>query len=138
MTASTFLKEYKMKQLYAVVNQKSGLSQVTGRPYTTITLVGLQDRAEYVTYVDTANHNCKNWTHIVNHPRHGYILDSLSTVTRKGKAVINADSDPIIKEEVTDQDQLYIDIKKAWAELDREKNIKSSVGCKNKFNDLFE
>jgi hypothetical protein len=126
-----------MKQPYAVISQKSGLSQITGRPLTTITLVGLVDRQIYPTYVDTSNHNSKNWTHIVNHPTHGYILDGLKTVIRKGKEIVDADGDPIIREQVTDCDQLYIDIKKAWADLDREKNVVSSKGCKNNFNDLF-
>lgn len=127
-----------MAQHYAVIKQDSGLSQVTGRPYTKITLVDLDSRQEYPTYADTANHNCVNWQQIVNHPTRGYILTGLKVVTRKGKQIIDADCDPIIVSEFQDADELYLGIKKMWREVDSEKNQTSSQGCKNKFNDLFE
>ena len=126
------------KTNYAVIDQQSGLSKVTGRPYTKITLVDLDTRKEYPTYADTANHNCANWQHITNHPARGYILTGLKVVTRKGKEVIDADSDPIIVSEFDDANELHLAIKKLWREVDKEKITKSTVGCKNNFNDLFE
>lgn len=127
-----------MAKNYAVIEQQSGLSQVTGRPYTKITLIDLDSRKEYPTYADTANHNSVNWQQIVNHPRRGYILTGLKVVTRKGKEVIDADCDPIIVSEFDDCDELHLAIKKMWREVDSEKIQHTSQGCKNKFNDLFE
>lgn len=127
-----------MKQSYAVINQKSGISIVTGKPCTTITLVGLEDRREYPTYIDKAMRNYEQWVHIVNHPNNGYILDNLDLITRKGKIVVDADCDPVIAHETPDSDQLYVLIKNSWADLDKKQSIKSSQGCPNNFNDLFE
>jgi hypothetical protein len=127
-----------MKQSYAVINQKTGISIKTGKLCTTITLIGLDDRCEYPTYIDKSMRNYEKWIHIINHPNNGYILDNLELITRKGKTVIDADCDPIIVHETTDADQLYISIKKMWADVDKEQFVNSSQGCKNKFNDLFE
>lgn len=127
-----------MKQSYAVIKQKSGLSQVTGRHCTTITLVGLNDRQEYPTYIDKSMRNYDQWVHIVNHPNNGYILDNLELITKKGKTVVDADCDPVIAHETQDCDHLYTLIKQSWADADKKQFVKSSQGCKNNFNDLFE
>ena len=127
-----------MAKHYAVIDQRSGLSQVTGRPYTKIVLVDLDSRKEYPTYADTANHNCVNWQRITSHPTRGYILSGLKVVTRKGKEVIDADCDPIIISEFDDANELNLAIKKMWREVDKEQNVKTSKGCKNNYNDLFE
>jgi hypothetical protein len=127
-----------MAKNYAVIDQQNGLSQVTGRPYTKITLVDIDTRQQYPTYADTANHNCKNWQQIISHPQRGYILTGLTVVTRKGKTVIDADCDPVIVSEFDDCHELDLAIKKMWREVDSERTQQSSQGCKNKFNDLFE
>lgn len=127
-----------MAKHYAVINQQSGISQVTGRPYTKITLVDFDTREEYPTYADTANHNCVNWQRITNHPGRGYVLTNLKIVKRKGKEVIDADCDPIIVSEIEDCNELLLALKKMWREVDKEQVTHSSRGCKNNYNDLFE
>ena len=125
-------------EYYAIIEQKNGLSQYSGRPYTKITMLNLGNRQEYVTYVDTSNHNKENWHYIVNHPTWGFVVGNVKLVTRKGKTVVDADSDPVIVDTDQDANNLLLELKKAWAEADAAESQKSSQGCNNNFNDLFQ
>lgn len=101
---------------------------------TTLILVGVKDRREYVTYVDTPNRNAENWGHITRNPGHGFVLRNLQTTnktTKKGQTIINADSQAIIEWETDSLDEVLIDAQKYWEEEDR-KNLS------DKFGDLFE
>ena len=122
-----------MKQPYIVLEQRAGYSKIAGTPMTTIIMVGVKDRREYVTYVDTPNRNAEHWTHITRHPDHGFVLRNLNTTTKttkKGQSIINADSEPIIEWETDTLDEVLKDAQKFWAEEDK---LKDS----DKFSDLF-
>jgi hypothetical protein len=123
-----------IKQPYIVVEQRAGYSKIAGTPMTTLILVGVKDRREYVTYVDTPNRNATNWQHITRHPEHGFVLRNLNTTnktTKKGQTIINADSEPIIEWETDELDEVLIDAQKYWDEEDRKNDS-------DKFGDLFE
>jgi len=123
-----------MKQPYIVLEQKPGYSKIAGTPMTTLTLVGVKDRREYVTYVDTPNRNADHWLHITRNPTHGFVLRNLKTTnktTKKGQTIINADSEPIIEWETDTLDEVLVDAQKYWAEEDRKNGS-------DKFGDLFE
>jgi hypothetical protein len=117
-------------QNYIVLTQKSGLSQATGRPYVTITIVGTKDRREYVTYVDSSNHNQKNWFHIINNPQNGFILKNLRTKVIKDRLLIDADSRPQIAAEHDSLEYLLQILMEVWAEQDSK--------AKTNFKELFE
>jgi hypothetical protein len=123
-----------IKQPYIVLEQRQGFSQKYGTEMTTITMVGVKDRREYVTYIDTPNRNTVNWSHITRNPTHGFVLRNLNTTsksTKKGQTIINADSEPIIEWETELLDEVLIDAQKYWSEEDRKKDS-------DKFGDLFE
>lgn len=123
-----------MKQPYIILEQRQGYSQKYGTEMTTIIMVGVKDRREYVTYIDTPNRNAANWQHITNHTERGYVLRNLKLTdktTKKGQQIINADSDPIIEWETDTLDEVLIDAQKYWAQEDRKNGS-------DKFGDLFE
>lgn len=120
-----------MKQPYIVLKQERRFSKVTGSPMTKITLLGVKDRQEYITYIDTPNRNHDNWAHIVNNPEHGFILRNLRTINRKDKTLIDADSKPIIEWEDEDDTEILKQLAEVWAEEDRKNGS-------DKFSDLFE
>jgi hypothetical protein len=117
-------------QNYIVLTQESGLSKITGQPYTKLTIVGTKDRREYVTYVDSANHNQKNWFHILNNPTSGFILKNLKTKVSRDRLLIDADSRPQIAAEHDSLDYLLQTLQEVWAEQDNR--------AKTNFRDLFE
>lgn len=123
-----------IKQPYIVLEQRQGFSQKYGTEMTTITMVGVKDRREYVTYIDSPNRNTANWSHITRNPTHGFVLRNLNTTnksTKKGQTIINADSAPIIEWETDELDEVLVDAQKYWSEEDRKKDS-------DKFGDLFE
>lgn len=123
-----------MKQPYIILEQRQGYSQKYGTEMTTIIMVGVKDRREYVTYIDTPNRNAANWQHITKHTERGYVLRNLKLTdktTKKGQQIINADSDPIIEWETDTLDEVLVDAQKYWAQEDRKNGS-------DKFGDLFE
>lgn len=120
-----------MKQPFVVLKQEWGRSKHLGTEYVKITVMGIKDRKEYVTYVDTPNHNFKNWQHIINNPKHGFVIRNLRTKQHKGKTLIDADSKPIIDWEDSDDTEIMRQIAEVWAEED----LKADS---DRFRDLFE
>lgn len=123
-----------IKQPYIILEQRQGFSQKYGTEMTTLILVGVKDRREYVTYIDTPNRNVKHWQHILNKPTHGFVLRNLkltNKTTSKGQTIINADSEPIIEWETDTLDEVLVDAQKFWAEEDKRNGS-------DKFGDLFE
>lgn len=105
-------------QNYVVLEQVKGISKVTGQPYVKITLVGVADRNDYVTYIDSSNHNQSNWFHITNNPTHGFVLNNLRVKKNKDKRLIDADSKPVILAEDTTKERIEAMLKQVWHEQD--------------------
>lgn len=124
------MKHQPIDQTYVVLVQERGLSKITGQPYTKLILVGTHDRDEYTTYIDTANHNHSNWSHIINNPEHGFVLTNLRIKKHKDRLLVDADSKPIIAAEHESQTYVLDELRTVWAEQDNRQ--------KNKFRDLFE
>lgn len=111
-----------IKQPYVVLKQEWGRSRHLGTEYVKITVMGIKDRKEYHTYVDTPNHNYQNWQHIINNPQHGFVIRNLKTKEHKGKTLINADSKPIIEWEDDNDTEIMRQISEIWAEEDIKNN----------------
>lgn len=124
------MKNQAIEQTYVVLKQERGLSKVTGHPYVKITLVGTRDRDEYVTYIDHANHNHKNWFHITNNPEHGFVLQNLRIKQHKDRMLVDADSKPIIAAEDPTPDRIFDTLRDVWREQDER--------GKNNYRNLFE
>lgn len=123
-----------IKQPYIVLEQRAGYSKIAGTPMTTLILVGIKDRKEYVTYVDTPNRNARNWQHIINNPTHGFVLRNLditNKTTKRGQSIVNADSEILIDVEELTLEPILNTVKAFWDEEDRR-------AASDRFNDLFE
>ena len=123
-----------IKQPYIVIDQRPGYSKIAGTPMTTLTLIGVKDRREYVTYVDTPNRNAVKWQHITSNPTHGFVLRNLditNKTTKKGQPIVNADSEILIEGEELSLEPILVTMKNFWDEEDRKTNS-------DRFGDLFE
>lgn len=123
-----------IKQPYIVIDQRPGYSKIAGTPMTTLTLIGIKDRREYVTYVDTPNRNAVKWQHIINNPTHGFVLRNLDITnksTKRGQPIVNADSEVLIEVEELSLEPILVTVKNFWDEEDRKSNS-------DRFGDLFE
>lgn len=117
-------------QNYAILSQQDVPSKHGGM-VREIRLVGLVDRQEYITWIDTTNFNHKHWTHIVANPDHGFILKDLKLKKMDNRTdVINADSKPLIAWEHIN----ILDVTAAIADKWREQDIKKG---RPNFDDLF-
>jgi hypothetical protein len=123
-----------IKQPYIVIEQRPGYSKIAGTPMTTLTLIGIKDRREYVTYVDTPNRNAEHWQHITRNPTHGFVLRNLditNKTTKKGQPIVNADSEILIEVEELSLDPILNTVNEFWDEEDRKRDS-------DRFGDLFE
>ena len=120
-----------IKQPYIVLKQESRSSKVYGTPMTKITLLGVKDRMEYVTYIDQPNRNFTNWQHIINNPGAGFVLRNLKSKRHQGKNLIDADSRPIIEWQDDDDSEILRQLSEIWAEEDHKNGS-------DKFGDLFK
>jgi hypothetical protein len=119
-----------IKQPYIVLSQERRFSKY-GTPMIKITLVGVKDRLEYVTYIDEPNKNYKNWEHITRHSEHGFVLGNCTVKTHKDRLLINADSNPVIEWESVNPEEIFAEAQALWAEEDR----RADAGT---FRDLFK
>lgn len=118
------------KQNYAILSQKDVPSKHGGM-VREIRLVGLDDRKEYITWIDSTNFNHKHWTHIISNPEHGFILKDLKIKKMDNRDdVINADSKPIIAWEHINIHEVTSAITDKWREQDSRRGRPS-------FDDLF-
>lgn len=116
-------------QPYIVIEQRTGLSKYGGVLHT-IKMIGVNDRKEYKTYVDPRNHNFQNWAHIVNNPKHGFVIRSCK-VKNQEKFLISADSKPIIEWEHDDTSVILAQLEEIWKEEDAKRNATT-------FRELFD
>ena len=116
-----------MARHYAIIKQQDKWSRHGGR-ITEITMVGLDDRLPYTTWIDPTNMNNKHWTHITSRPEHGFIVTGLKKKRVKDRDdVINADGRPVIAWEHTSQDDLLDTVMSHWQQQDA-KNKPPSFG----------
>jgi hypothetical protein len=107
-----------MARHYVVIKQENKWSRHGGN-ITEITMVGLDDRKEYTTWIDPTNMNSKYWSHVTRSPDHGFILTGLKTKRMVNRDdVINADSKPIIANEHCDINDMLDIVVEYWNKLD--------------------
>ena len=105
-----------MNQLYATIEVTAFKSRYGGICHKII-LVGVTDRQLYTTYIDKRNANAGNWQHIINHPDNGFILGRLRKKRNK-EDIISADSDPIIRYETENPQEIADELEMAWKRRD--------------------
>jgi hypothetical protein len=110
-----------MARHYAIIKQEQKRSRHGGE-VTEVTMVGLDDRLPYTTWIDPLNMNNKYWSHILRSPEHGFILTGLKKKKMQDRDdVINADSKPIIAWEHASQDEMIAVIMDEWRRQDSAK-----------------
>lgn len=120
-----------MARHYAIIKQEDKWSKHGGK-VTEITLVGLDDRKPYTTWIDPMNMNNRYWQHILRSPEHGFILKGLKVKRMVDRDdVINADSKPVIAWEHEDIDEMLDTIMDEWRRQD-------GVNKPPAFSDFFQ
>lgn len=105
------------KQYYFILKQKQITSKVSGEKIIEVTLVGVDDRLLYTTYIDPKNRNYRNWSYIIHNPEQGFLLGPLK-VKDYDKGLINADSKVTILVSTEDRDEVYAEVLAKWHKED--------------------
>lgn len=113
------------EQLYAIVGQTASTTKADDTPMSIITLWGIEDAKTYHTYVVSDYKNSAAWSYITAHPDLGFIV-KFAAGRLKTDSQINADSMPLI------QDQLAttLELKQVCHQLWAEANIKTTKKVK--------
>jgi hypothetical protein len=123
-------------QQYFIKEQSTRLSDFNGKPVTTITMTGVNDRREYKTYIQRTNRNYERWASIIESPNAGIFvaLDNLDFTTSKdGKDVlISADSSPY-EIQIGDREHYATVLKDLWHNEEQAKLTGDPI-----FDRLFE
>jgi hypothetical protein len=112
------------KQYYIILAQRQLLSKVNGEKIIEITLVGVEDRELYHTYIDPRNRNYRNWSYVIHNPSQGYLLGPLK-IKDSMKNLINADSKVSILVSTEDHEELYTEVLSKWHKQDQTGNFDS-------------
>lgn len=115
--------EIRLKQGYVIMSQKTGLSNYNGKPYTTIELIGLNDRKDYITYIQKSNQNHHQWHYITSNANSGFVVTfhNYKFKEKNDKLIIDADSVPNIKIEGELAD-ILTEVNWYWDELEKRSN----------------
>ena len=107
-----------MARHYVIIKQQTKWSKHGGQ-VTEVSMVGLDDRKLYTTWIDPTNVNAKYWSHITRSPQHGFIITGVKIKRMVDRDdVINADSKPVIAQEHTDIDKTLDIVMEHWNKLD--------------------
>lgn len=100
-------------QYYIILTQRQITSNYNGNKIAEITLVGVQDRCLYKTYVDPQNRNFKNWSYIIHNPAQGYLVSGIR-IKDQDKALISADSQVKILVATEEASEVYSELLAKW------------------------
>jgi hypothetical protein len=106
---------------YAIINQEYGTSRKTGAEMITLTLVDLETRDEYKSYIDASMANFCQWADIITQDHKGFVVTGLKKKRNHGRynhEILNADCEPIIVAEYPDVKKMEKNLRKHWAKED--------------------
>lgn len=106
---------------YAITNQEFGVSRKSGAEMITLTLIDIETRDSYRSYIDSSMDNFCLWEEIITHPERGYVVTGLKKKRSYGRynhEILNADCDPVIVAEYPDVKQMERNLRKHWAKID--------------------
>jgi homoserine trans-succinylase len=83
-----------------------------------LTLVGIQDRMLYKTYIDPQNRNYRNWAQIIHQPYYGYVISGIQ-IKDAEKGLVSADSKVRILFQTEYQNEVYDELILSWQQQDR-------------------
>lgn len=106
---------------YAIIKQELGISKKSGCEMITLTLVDLDTREEFRSYIDSAMENFLQWEEIITKPEQGFVITGLKKKRSYGRynhEILNADSEPIIVAKYPDVVKMQRNIQRYWAQED--------------------
>jgi hypothetical protein len=106
---------------YAITNQEFGISKKTGAEMITLTLLDIETREEYRSYIDASMNNFTHWEEIITKPQCGFVVTGLKTKRNYGRYthdILNADCEPVIVQEFPDVKLMERNLRKHWARED--------------------
>lgn len=106
---------------YAIINQEFGTSRKSGAEMITLTLIDLETREEYKSYIDSSMENFCLWAEIITQPDKGFVVTGLKKKRSYGRynhEILNADSEPIIVAEYPDVKKMEKKFRQYWAKED--------------------
>jgi hypothetical protein len=106
---------------YAITAQDFGTSRKTGAEMITLTLIDIETREEYRSYIDASMENFCQWADIITEPQKGFVITGLKKKRNYGRyahEILNADCDPVIVAEYPDAKKMERRLRQQWARED--------------------
>jgi hypothetical protein len=106
---------------YAIINQEYGTSKKSGAEMITLTLVDLETREEFRSYIDSSMENFCNWAEIITQPEKGFVVTGLKKKRNYGRynhEILNADCEPVIIADYPDVKKMERKLRQQWARED--------------------
>jgi hypothetical protein len=106
---------------YAIIKQEFGTSRKTGAEMITLTLVDIETREEFRSYIDASMANFCQWEPIITNPDRGFVVTGLKQKRNYGRynhEILNADCDPMIVAEYPDVKKMERNLRRSWAKED--------------------
>lgn len=106
---------------YAITNQEFGTSRKSGAEMITLTLLDLETREEFRSYIDASMENFCQWADIITQPERGFVVTGLKKKRSYGRynhEILNADCEPIIVAEYPDIKKMERNLRRHWAQED--------------------
>jgi len=109
---------------YAIISQDFGTSRKTGAEMITLTLLDIETREEYRSYIDASMQNFCQWADIITRPERGFVVTGLKKKRNYGRythEILNADCDPVVVQEYPDVKKMERNLRRHWAQEDFQK-----------------
>jgi len=106
---------------YAITNQEYSISKKTGAEMIKLTLIDLETREEFKSYIDASMENFCQWAEIITQSEKGFVVTGLKKKRNYGRynhEILNADCEPIIVAEYPDIKKMEKNLKRHWAKED--------------------
>jgi len=112
-----------MASYYAIIDQEFGTSKKTGSEMITLTLLDLETREEYRSYIDSSMQNFELWAEIITQPERGFVVTGLKQKRSYGRythEILNADCEPLIVADYPNIKKMETKLRSSWAKTDFE------------------
>jgi hypothetical protein len=106
---------------YAIISQELGTSKKSGAEMITLTLIDLETREEFRSYIDSSMANFCNWAEIITQPEKGFVVTGLKKKRNYGRynhEILNADCEPVIIADYPDVKKMERKLRQQWARED--------------------
>jgi hypothetical protein len=80
----------------SIRTRRSRLQDREGQLYEEVTMTNLDTREQVKTYLDPLNRNYCHWNAVLANRDQAQLIKNVSTAIRRGRTVINADSEPTV------------------------------------------